>query len=161
MRAFNFEGSSSAAGAGSVSPVQGPLTASNEPQNVTVTPEINSLDVSWGPPVLGVNNAPTNYKVDWNPGGGIRCRNREFIHHPQPKCRNDVPGKSQGGEQCRRHVVWKRARGSGSGPPSDECDCGSIHDQRQWGNGECDDSQPGRNATDRLLLLLPYRYRKL
>ena len=69
VRAFNFEGSSGAAGAGSVSPVQGPLTASNEPQNVTVTPEINSLDVSWGPPVLGVNNAPTNYKVDWNPGG--------------------------------------------------------------------------------------------
>ena len=50
-------------------PVPGPLTASNAPQNVSVTPGINSLEVLWDPPVPGVNNAPTNYKVDWNPGG--------------------------------------------------------------------------------------------
>ena len=69
VRAHNFEGTSGTSDVIIVAPVAGPLTASVEPQNVMVTPGINSLAVSWDPPTLGVNNAPTNYKVDWNPGG--------------------------------------------------------------------------------------------
>ncbi len=68
VRAGNSEGASGPASITAI-PVPGPLTASNAPQNVTVTPGINSLEVSWDPPIPGVNNAPTNYKVDWSPGG--------------------------------------------------------------------------------------------
>ena len=49
-------------------PSEGPLTAPAAPLNVTVAPGINSLDISWAESVVTGNNAPTNYKVDWNPG---------------------------------------------------------------------------------------------
>ena len=69
VRAFNSDGSSGTSDVLVAAPVAGPLTVSGAPQNVTVTPGINSLEVAWDPPVPGVNDAPTNYKVDWNPGG--------------------------------------------------------------------------------------------
>ena len=52
-----------------VVPNEGPLTPPAAPLNVMVTPGINSLDVSWDASIVTGNNAPTNYKVDWNPGG--------------------------------------------------------------------------------------------
>ena len=45
------------------------LTAPGAPRNVVVTPGINQLQVDWEPPVLGTNNAPTNYVVQWKAGG--------------------------------------------------------------------------------------------
>ena len=52
-----------------VIPNTGPRTAPAAPLNVMVTPGINSLAVSWDASIVTGNNNPTNYKVDWNPGG--------------------------------------------------------------------------------------------
>ena len=45
-----------------------PLTPPNAPQNITIVPKVNSLDVFWDPPVVDGNNAATSYIVDWDPG---------------------------------------------------------------------------------------------
>ena len=45
-----------------------PLKPPNAPQNITIVPKVNSLDVFWNPPVVDGNNAATSYIVDWDPG---------------------------------------------------------------------------------------------
>ena len=52
-----------------VTPNIGPLTTPAAPLNVMVVPGINSLDISWDASIVTGSNSPTNYKVDWNPGG--------------------------------------------------------------------------------------------